>query len=141
MESAAVGPGGTLSCMAAAGDHPVSRFSPRGWLMASRAPLRGQCGFNARVSRSRFGFPLAHAGSGRGQLYREGLNRFAPSALDRVIPGPWHDMLRACSAVEVFDFFHSAGLATHSYRHHCLAALRRDSFPQFAHGVRPSIPE
>jgi hypothetical protein len=63
------------------------------------------------------------------------------SALDRVIPAPWHDMLRACSAVEVFDFFHSAGLATHSYRHHCLAALRRESFPQFAHGVRPSIPE
>jgi hypothetical protein len=51
------------------------------------------------------------------------------------------DMLRACSAVEVFDFFHSAGLATHSYRHHCLAALRRESFPQFAHRVRDSIPE
>jgi hypothetical protein len=45
-------------------------------------------------------------------------------------------MLRACSAVEVFDFFHSAGLATHSYRHHCLAALRRESFLQFAHRVR-----
>jgi hypothetical protein len=54
-----------------------------------------------------------------------------------VIAAPWHDMLRACSAVEVFDFFHSAGLATHSYRHHCLAALRRESFLQFAHRVRP----
>ena len=61
------------------------------------------------------------------------------SARGHVIPAPWHDMLRACSAVEVFDFFHSAGLATHSYRHHCLAALRRESFPQFAHRVRPSI--
>jgi hypothetical protein len=35
-------------------------------------------------------------------------------APDRVIPAPWQNMLRACSAVEVFDFFHSAGLATHS---------------------------
>jgi hypothetical protein len=63
------------------------------------------------------------------------------AALDCVISALWHDMLRVCSAVEVFDFFHSAGLATHSYRHHCLAALRRESFPQFADGVRPSIPE
>jgi glutathione S-transferase len=47
-------------------------------------------------------------------------------------------MLRACSAVEVFDFFHSAGLATHSYRHHCLAALRRDCLPQLAYRVRDS---
>jgi len=58
-----------------------------------------------------------------------------------VIDTLWHGMLRACSAVEVFDFFHSAGLATHSYRHHCLAALRRESFPQLPDGVRPSIPE
>ena len=29
-------------------------------------------------------------------------------------------MLRACSAVQVFDFFHFAGLATHPHRHHCL---------------------
>jgi hypothetical protein len=36
------------------------------------------------------------------------------SAPDRVIPALWQNMLRACSAVEVFDFFHSAGLATHS---------------------------
>jgi hypothetical protein len=36
-------------------------------------------------------------------------------------------ILRACSAVEVFDFFHNAGLATHSQRHHCLTALRRDN--------------
>jgi hypothetical protein len=35
-------------------------------------------------------------------------------------------ILRACSAVEVFDFFHYAPLAMHPYRHHCLAALRRD---------------
>jgi len=47
-------------------------------------------------------------------------------------------MLRACSAVELFDFFHSAGLATHSYRHHCLAALRRESFPQIVRRVRDS---
>jgi hypothetical protein len=47
-------------------------------------------------------------------------------------------MLRACGAVDVFDFFHSAGLATHSYRHHCLAALQRESFALIACGVRPS---
>jgi hypothetical protein len=65
------------------------------------------------------------------------LESVSASAPGHVIAAPWHDMLRACSAVEVFDFFHSAGLATHSYRHHCLAALRRESFLQFAHRVRP----
>jgi hypothetical protein len=74
--------------------------------------------------------PLDDAESGCGPLGREGLSRFAAPAPDRVMPAPWHDMLRACSAVEVFDFFHSAGLATHSYRHHCLAALRRKSFSE-----------
>jgi hypothetical protein len=61
---------------------------------------------------------------------------FAPSrsreavclpALIHVMTPPWHAMLRACSAKEVFDFFHSTSLAMHSYRHHCLAALRRES--------------
>ena len=66
------------------------------------------------------------------------LESICGSALGRVIPALWHDMLRVCSAVEVFDFFHSAGLATHSYRHHCLAALRRESFPQLAHRVHHS---
>src|SRR5919197_861295 len=49
-------------------------------------------------------------------------------------------MLHACSAVEVFDFFHSAGLATPRYRHHCLAALRCDPLTARARnrGVRAS---
>src|SRR6202000_102180 len=37
-----------------------------------------------------------------------------------------------CDAADVFDFFHSAGLARPRQRHHCLTALRRDgrSLPQ-----------
>jgi hypothetical protein len=37
----------------------------------------------------------------------ESVNASAPG---HVIAAPWHDMLRACSAVEVFDFFHSGAL-------------------------------
>ena len=33
------------------------------------------------------------------------------------------DILRACSAAEVFDFFHCAGLARNPHRHHCLASV------------------
>jgi hypothetical protein len=46
--------------------------------------------------------------------WSRGLEPSAPSAPGHVIATPWHDMLHACSAVEVFDFFHSTGLATHS---------------------------
>jgi hypothetical protein len=35
-------------------------------------------------------------------------------------------VLQGCSAAEVFDFFQLLGLATHRYRHHCLAALPAD---------------
>jgi len=59
-------------------------------------------------------------------------------ALDHVIASLWDGMLRACSAVEVFDFFHSAPLATVSYRHHCLLALRRKSCVRRI-SLRPSI--
>jgi hypothetical protein len=38
----------------------------------------------------------------------------------------WNNLLRGCSAVGLFDFFYSSGLATPRYRHHCLAALRGD---------------
>ena len=33
----------------------------------------------------------------------------------------------SCSAVDVFDLFHLADLATHRHRYHCLAALRDDT--------------
>jgi hypothetical protein len=59
-------------------------------------------------------------------------------ALDHVIASLWDGMLRACGAVEVFDFFHSAPLATDSYRHHCLLALRRKSCVRRI-PLRPSI--
>jgi len=50
----------------------------------------------------------------RTQPWSRRLEAVCCSALVHVIHALWHDMLRACSAVEVFDFFHSAGLATHS---------------------------
>jgi glutathione S-transferase len=50
--------------------------------------------------------------------------------LNHVIDLHWQDLLRACGAVKVFDFFHCAGLAAHGGWHHCLAALPRESiFP------------
>jgi hypothetical protein len=36
------------------------------------------------------------------------------------------ELLRGCSAENVFDFFHCTGLAAFAYRHHCLTALRSD---------------
>jgi hypothetical protein len=45
----------------------------------------------------------------------------------RIVPLCWQNLLRGCSAVEVFDLFHDPGLATPSHRHHCLAALRGDN--------------
>jgi glutathione S-transferase len=46
-------------------------------------------------------------------------------------------VLHVCGAVKVFDFFHSTGLATHPYRHHSLAALRRDKGDPLSRAARP----
>jgi len=51
--------------------------------MMWRTSLRSQGGLNARVFHPRFGFPLAHTGSGWG-LRREGLKRFAAP-----LPATW----------------------------------------------------
>jgi hypothetical protein len=46
---------------------------------------------------------------------------------DRFCLRVWNDLLRGCSAVEVFDFFQLRGLAAYPHRHHCLAALRSNN--------------